>query len=273
MIKENYSSQKHFLSPKSYLILCVIIYTSSIFLVDHFADSLAFEMRSVVMNFFSGNKDSFAIKRFLLWDVGVELGFFTIVCTAFVKYPRAFFFFNDPSSKESLSKSLVLVIRNCVLTSLVLILFFALFQGLLFWVPRYAAMMYVELSHPEIWKNISDKQPQYDYFGHWLKLINFSLIFIFFIRAKILTTLAQKVLISSGRTKLHPVLIFAVLFSLLFCVSTLIEFQQYKEGNEVGLKTEKIDEKPLPAKNQDLEPNRARVTVYDPSTGKIISNN
>jgi hypothetical protein len=250
----------------------VIIYITSIFLVDYFADSLAFEMRGVVMNFFNGNKDAFAVKRFLLWDIGVELGFFTIVCTAFVKYPRAFFFFNDPSSKESLSKSLALVLRNCVLTSLVLILFFALFQGLLFWIPRYAVGIYVELSHPEIWKNISDKEPQYDYFGHWLKLINFSLIFILFIRAKILTTLVQRAMISAGRTKLHPALIFAVLFSLLLCISTLIQFRQYQEANEVGLKTEKSEEEILPIKTEDIEPNRAHITVYDPSTGKIISN-
>lgn len=289
------SRSEHLDISKSFLVLCLAFYIASIFLVDYFGDSLAFQIREAAENFFNRDKGFHVVKRFFLWDVAVEIGFFTIVCTAFARYPRSFFFFNgfDSPGRESSNLLFLKVLRNCFLTSLVLIILLGIIQGFLFWMPKYAVGIYLELTHPELGLQ-GHKQPQYEYLGHGLKLINFSLIFVALIRIRIFTTLAHSIFFAGKRSKpIHSFIIFFATFLLIFCAARFSQPQKYQLVEEIKSQdaetstdvilfqkkedragAESADDRIITEEESKLiqEAPRAHITVHDNSTGETTTN-
>jgi hypothetical protein len=228
------------------------------------------------------------VKRFVLWDVIIDLGLFTIIGTSFAKYPKAFSVFNGfkQEADKSSWRPFLRVIRNCILTSFVLILLFGIIQGFLFWLPHNAVGIYLTLYHPDI-DLVRHYHPQiaYDYFGLGLKLINFSLVFVFLFRIGIIIKIIQELLRSNNRSKpVNSLLIFIALIPFIFCAARFSQPRQYQKeslsDSTISKSLDKQDDEDvLELKRiEDDEPKilseapRAHITIHDSSTGETTTN-
>jgi hypothetical protein len=280
--KSTIFENRYFVDSKPYLLLCLVLYLTSIFLVDYFSDSAAFFIRNELMNVFNRDHGFFVVKRFFLWDVVVELGFFVMFVAVFIRVPSLFFCFNgyQKFDDEALLVSFFRVSASCIITSFSLIALFAATQGLLYWLPEFAITGYMQLSYPDQWAIqggwVDEKIKQY------LSLVNpfnFSLIFIFLIRSGIITTILQGLLLRDKRFKLtNPILILAVLLPLILGLSYFIKPQQYKGATEIRHQNEEIKAVNLIKESTSQNPSneeehpKAHISIYDPMTGQTISN-
>lgn len=282
-----------FVDSKAYLVACLIIYLLSLFIVDHFGDSLSFKIRDLLMNLFNRDQGFFVVKRLFIWDILVGVIFCGIVVPSAMYLSPSFIFFNGivHSHEENLWISFLRVFRNCLLTSLILIAFFAIVQGLLWWVPDIIVGIYLQEYYPEMRVRKEDQiiYEHLGYFGLWLKSINFSLIFLSLIRIGILFRIIKNLIHFKKKYKaINFFALLAVLFSLIFCAAKYIESQQYQGTTKMKYQDDKSDvQKWVPFQKRDdkkvnngvavdddviQELPRARITVYDPVTGETTTN-
>lgn len=275
----------YFVDSKPYLLACLILYISAIFLTDYFGDSAAFYIRNAVFNLFNRDQGFFFLKRIFLWDFVVQIGLFSIFGSMLFKAPSMFFCFNGyrKSDKESLWISFGRVILLCLVSSIGLIIFFATIQGLLAWMPEFIHTVYVQSYRPELFK-IKLLESHYQIYFGWANSVNLSLIFIFFIRIGVITTILQGLLLRDRRFKLtNPFIIIAVLLPFILGASMFLKPQEYKGSTEFKHhKEEASDSQAAPSEksadtksNEEVEPSerpKAHITVYDSSTGIIRTN-
>lgn len=272
----------YFVAAKPYLVGCLIIYLSSIFFVDYFADSIAFYTENVLRSLATPQDGIFQLKRIFLEDIVFDFGFCVIFLGMLFSSPRWFFCFygHQKFDEESLWMSFFRVFTSCFASSVALIMFLAFIQGCFFWIPRLFSELYLEyVLNITVFKKGYREAQYIAHFG-WLKPINLSLIFIFFVRIGIITTILQGLLIRDKRFKLvHPLIIIASLIPLLLFAARYVEPQQYqaplaeKSSTPKYLKDKEKISNFKPTQELITEHPKASISIYDPNTKETVSNN
>lgn len=275
------------ISNKITLLLILIIFFAAFLATDYCASLIAERLEEVLKEIFSLKNRNIGFGRLLIEDLVVDFGLITVVGTAFTKYPHSFFEFNNyrKFKEEYQFWVLIRIFRNIFLTSVVLVLFFGILQGLFWWLPEGVFGAYIEPKYPEYKMDFSIPEPShwdyifnsqnkpyvtyaqmFDSYFPWAKKINFSLIFLFFFRANLVIQIFQAIF-SKKHLEAWKIfvtsLVFVVVTSLLFIpkvgkkseVVTSVEIK--KISSEVGTK-------PTP-------PPKLYIEVFDPATGETTT--
>ena len=113
---------------KIFLLSSLVIFIGFTLFSDYLVEFIASGVKYIVINSFNFKESGF-IRRFsssFLSEIIIDLGLFTIIGLSFFKCPQAFFLINFSKRDDSESMWWVFfrVVRNCLLTSIVLMSFY-----------------------------------------------------------------------------------------------------------------------------------------------------
>ena len=275
-----------------FLLSSLVIFVCFTLFSDYLSDFIAYGVKYITINSFNFRELGFirGFSRSFLSEIIIDLGLFTIIGLSFFKYPKAFFSVNFSKQDDSESMWWVFfrVFRNCLLTSIVLMFFVAILQGLLWWLPQFLFGFYAQPHHPEYIMDFTAHEPsQWDHlfknnkkvhvtfdqvfkmYFPWIASINFSLILLLLVRIGIFVTIIK----TFFRRSLNSFIIFLVLLPIIFFASKIfISEEQIQDLSNQEIE-ESISKKDLPSGSKAIEVPKIHIEVYDSQTGETTTSN
>ena len=275
-----------------FLLSFLVIFIVFTLLADYLSDFIASGVKYITINSFNFRELGFVrgFSRSFLSEIIIDLGLFTIIGLSFFKCPKAFFFVNlsKQDGSESMWWVFFRVVRNCLLTSIVLMFFVALLQGLFWWLPQLLFGFYAQPHHPEYIMDFAVHEPsQWDHlfknnkrihitfdavfkmYFPWVSSINFSLIFLLLVRIGIFITIIK----TFFRKSINSFVIFLALLPLIFFASKIfVPEEQIQDLSNQEIE-ESISKKDLPSGSKAKEVPKIHIEVYDSQTGETTTSN
>lgn len=284
VVPDSINQEDYAITSRIFLFIIFAIFLGLVFVTDYCADWIAAEIQKILISF-THPKDRMFLSRFLIQDVVIDICFIGITGTAFAKYSEAMFCFNNYRIKasEDLLWVFLRIIRNCLLTTIIWILFIGILQGLFWWVPKYAVGIYQEYFYPSEYsiyendysanlrkpKNFITIDQLFDLYFPWVLSINFSLVCIFFVRIGVFVSITK----TFCRRPLNSFVIFLALLPLIFFASkTFVPGEQTQDSSNKEIDSS-ISEKDLPSGSKAKEVPKIHIEVHDSLTGETTTSN